>query len=295
MSFLTELRDLCLSLNKIEDLNQFCEVLKTMTNLQSLEFSDIGYIEPNVIVNNLKYLVNLERLDFSHNFIGKESGKLLGENLQSLPNLTYLNLKSNDLEEEGSSSISKSFSSISKLTNLDISSNGIVNIREFSNNLKCLNNLSILNVSFNKIESEGVKELSESFKSITNLTELDLSSNPLTEESSKFICSEIKNLVKITEINLKSMDIIFIYNYLGTNINDSSLQELSSSFSMLKDLKRVVLRDNQISDEGVKVLLENLSDVKGMYIQLGNNENIKEVDKLNEMIKSMNLMCFVFL
>lgn len=85
-----------------------------------------------------------------------------------------------------------------------------------------------------------------------------------------------------------------MYYIIDTNVTDSALQELSNSFSILTDLKRVVLRDNQISDEGVKILIENLSNIKGMYIQLGNNEKIKEIEQLDKMIKNMNLMCFVF-
>lgn len=85
-----------------------------------------------------------------------------------------------------------------------------------------------------------------------------------------------------------------MYYIIDTNVTDSALQELSNSFSILTDLKRVVLRENKISDEGVKILIEKLLNVRGMYIQLGNNEKIKEVDELDKMIKSMNLMCFVF-
>jgi len=200
---------------------------------------------------------NIEALDFS----GCQMGDKLIQTLVKMPSLRTLTLHHNRLTPDGI----KNLAVLTNLINLDLSWNDVDDSTLLSliglENLEYLN-LSNLNSSGRTISTEGVDHLSQ----LSKLKFLDLSYNRQIGNLTSNQLSTLSNLV-----------------WLNLSANDLSFEGVSD-FSLLINLKALLLNSNHIGMEGARVIGE-LTDLTRLELH-GNaicSEGAQSLSKLKNL------------
>jgi len=275
IAHLQQLTSLDLSYNKltalpeaITHLQQFTSLdlsyngLRTLpeaiTHLQQLTSLDLNGNQLRTLPKAISRLQQLTSLDLSGNQL-----RTLPEAITRLQKLTSLNLSGNEL-----TSITEQITHLKILTKLDFGFNKLTIIPECLIQLKKLKTLSIpgyelttlpawiigikglisLDLSGNKLSS-----LPESFAQLQKLKRLDLSNNNFEE-----IPNSIFRLNSLEELRLENYDSYHIGGIGGRkHIEYSSynnIQEISSKILQLKNLKSLILFNNNIENLPPEIL-----------------------------------------
>lgn len=231
------------------------------TKLTTLDLKDMKLYDGDIA--QLKYMVNLTRLDISQNNITDISA------LESLFDIEQLDISSNKI-----SSIS-AVSKMTKLKKLNASNNSISSVVA----LKGLKNITELNINENSASdlstvwsltslkilaanTNGISDIS-GIKALTKLINLDLSNNIISDISS------VKPLTLIYNLNLSgnkitSIDALSGFKALQTlDLSENNISNISplSGAAVLKEAK---LNDNNIEDISP---LYKLQKIEKLYIR----------------------------
>ncbi|XP_057677392.1 NACHT, LRR and PYD domains-containing protein 12-like [Corythoichthys intestinalis] len=223
----------------------------------------------------------LEELTLRECGLDKGSCHLLASVLSSPSNMKHLDLSQNDLSDEGVEILSKELASPNcKLESLDLwnCKLGKGSCHPLASVLSSPSNLKSLSLSLNNLSDEGVEILSKGLASPhCTLESLRLMECGLSKSSCHLLTS-----VPSSPSNLKSLDLS--YNNLSDkrveilskglaspnctleklslwncNLDKGSCDLLASVLSSPSNLKRLDLRGNNLSDEGVEILSKGLA------------------------------------
>jgi Ran GTPase-activating protein (RanGAP) involved in mRNA processing and transport len=214
------------------------------------------------LLNNLKFVENLNELNMNELKIGDEGLKELSKSFKYLKNLEFLHLNNNRITAAGIENM-KEFSMLTNLKELNLSNNLLK--AEGCSYLKFNKNLEVLNLWANDIRVEGVKNLLSNIRSDFNLREISFSQNNIDDKEKNgkadgmiFILKTVTNdLLNVKNINFSS-------NYL----NQSSFYNLIYYYPIIKS-RRIYLNicdcpSHSDLNNGVKGEFEKLSKDDGL-------------------------------
>lgn len=280
LNILSNLGYLNLSNNKLENIDKL-----NIDKLYSLDLSNNNIKDiSNVNLKNLKYLM----LNENKNLTGIENLKNINSlelknsnikdiDLTKLTNLSSINLSDNPIEHitlkekmEYVNLNNSNIISINELKNLkEIESLYLVNNNiESLEGLESVKKIGYLNLSDNKIKNiEGLKEKNISNINLTNNEIEDIEPiNTAVIERIILVNNKIKDISKIKNDNIKYIDL-------------SNNPEISD-YGALKNIKSIVLRENNISNAE---LLEPLTNVEYLDISKNDIGNITPLNNLTNL------------
>jgi Leucine-rich repeat (LRR) protein len=239
--WLTSLRDLKLTSNRLEDLPD------EFSSLKSLEIFEASSNRLTSLPNSFCELIKLQRLDLSSNHL-----TALPTDFGRCVSLRYLSLHSNALP-----SLPVSLGSCMRLEFLDASNNSL---RELPEELQYLASLTHLDLHHNSLHS-----LPTSIGAMTSLSYLNLSINYLT-----FLPASFSSLSALQFCDLTSNEIVGSSNRFNNCLklqalvlHRNSIKQLYSDLGCCLSLERLDLSNNQISQLPKEIgLLVNLIELK---------------------------------
>ena len=246
-------------------------------------------------ISNLN-LINIQKLDLSHNNLNTNCLKSLGNILELNNNsLKFLNLSHNNFDDNSCKNLFNSLINLKYLYSLNLSNNkigssGILNAYLFFLKNTSLNTFLIshnllgdkgttllvdyllknqklflrsLDISFNGIQDNGVRFFCEYLKSNTKLISLFIGGNYIRDEGIAILTETL------FENNLNKISYLFLENNALTSKSADSLSKIISYFPFINSIS---LKTNKIKDDGVFKLFKNLqSESKIISINLSNN------------------------
>eukprot|EP00347_Sterkiella_histriomuscorum_P001530 403371680 len=273
-----------LSRNKVGDEGAkiFAELLIKTNRLVKLDLSSneisrngAKIISEALVLNNSLYHLSFFSYEGLHsNFIGEEGSKSLAKMLQQNKILSMLDVGGNKLGNNGLSYLSMTIqeSSQSSLIYLNISNNDITQegCQYFLKSL-IKSHLIELDMSKSLIGLKGAQQFGEVLKLNHFLQKLSLSQCEIGPRGLQDIMNGLKRNKSLTHLNLSRNDFQFsLPNSLSSMFMiNSTLQVLDLSFCRLgsqmmlgitdglflnKQIKKLLLRDNQIEDHPIEIL-----------------------------------------
>ena len=295
-------------------------------NSSTLSFLDLSYT--NLDDENCRFLflalkkcVNISLLNLTNNSIGSEGLSYLEKFFLNSEKLTTLMLRHNLIGTQGLIYLTGYFklNKKIKLRTLDISYNGIYiegvqTLTEFIVNYK---KLISLYMGGNYIKEEGINILSNGLLNSQNceLSYLFLENNNLsTKKSIEYVANIISKHPFITSIELKTNELFDEYgsklfellnpeskllslDLSNNNIGEKTLDSMYNYLIQNKNLRRIILNENEFNEDCCKVIKDILKDskvnIKNLSLKschIENNINlIFEGLTENKMIESIDL------
>lgn len=212
---------------------------------------------------NLDRLAGLEYLQFNNTCF-----LTLAPSLKSLPDLRYLNLDGCALGDTGMQTLAPCFKGITYLVGLDLSDNnlGPVGAQALADHLKDLPNLRIFKLDLNyNIGLKGIQALAPQLRHLSKLIGFSLF-NTLVHTGAtgaQALDPYLKDLPQLQMLVLRS-----------NNLTDEGIKELIPNFQKLPKLCYLDLSENQISSVSAKPLVQYLNTVKKpkFHLYLGKNQ-----------------------
>ena len=273
-------------------------IIKSMNNLQHLEFGIIGSISSNNaqllsdclkscknvhglslrcsflevvsirsrLIDDVKYCTNLQSLDMTLCTICSEGVALLFDDHQRWVNLHTLNLRGNGIGSDGAQVLSKVLVHCKNLRCLDLSWNGIGDdgAVALAEGLKDLTSLLELRLgdNNNKITSQGVLALFEVLK-YNHLQHLDLSENSISPESMAALVDVIcADSLQTLDLSKSMCDLLL----------DGAVS-LSAGLKSCRQLVKLNISSNYIFSRGMASLAEGLKSCRQL-VELNISSNI---------------------
>ena len=273
-----------------DTLPTLCGIIKSMNNLQHLDFGNIHNISSNnaqllsdslkscknvrglslgrdltqsSILDVIKCCTNLQSLDMSNCKISSEGVALLFDDHQCWVNLHSLNLRRNRIGSDGAQVLSKVLVYCKNLRCLNLTQNSIGDdgAVALAEGLKDLTSLLKLRLHDNKITSQGVLALVEVLK-YNHLQHLDLSWNSIGPESMAalvdVICADSLQTLKLSRCDL---------------LLDGAIS-LSAGLKSCRQLVKLDISFNNIGPLGMLCLAEGLQYCTNLQVLNVSDNNI---------------------
>nr|XP_023501716.1 NACHT, LRR and PYD domains-containing protein 14 isoform X4 [Equus caballus] len=193
----------------------------------------------------------LRELDLCHSNLDKLAMKTFYQELRH-PNCKLQKLRLRFLSfPDGCQDISRSLTHNQNLMQLnlkgsDIGDNGVKSLCEALKRPECkLQNLTLRRCHFTALSSE---HLSSSLLHNKSLTHLDLGSNQLQDDGVKLLCDVFRH----PSCNLQDLEL------MGCVLTSACCLDLSSAILNNPNLRSLYLGNNDLQDDGVKILFEAL-------------------------------------
>lgn len=261
-----------------------------------------------------EFNINLQEISLINCNFNEYSLIELSKLMKSLLNITIINLDHNYLPEDMAKLIFSSISSTKiqciSLNNCNISYNGIVDL---SNLLKILQNLKILALNNNnRIKDDGAKLI---FNTISNfnkkLEELHMENCCFSPDAAILLSNSLKYLSELKLLNIsnnflsddgasKIFQVIKYSNYKLNTINIDnchfgyiSIVKLAKSLRCLPNLLKLIISNNNIKDDGLKLLIDSFLDSNNKLTLLNiKNCNISKngIRKLTDILQKMKYL-----
>ena len=274
-----KLTKLCISFTLLE-VDDIATALMHNTKLEDIYLSNNKLLSSDIIkiCQSMKNILNLKRIDISHNCVDYEAADDIANVLSHNINLLELYLNNNYLQSQGITSLFSEMSNVVKLTHLDISSNKITDKAsdDIATFLLRSNNLEVLDLSNNLIKSRGARKIFE--KANTSLKVLNLSGNALDDEAADTMaifvsqnplleefdisvnCLQAVGAVKIFKA-IQNCPSLLKVNMSNNGITDEAGDEIATVLSTVTKLQKVNLTYNMLSakmSENIKRAFVNL-------------------------------------
>ena len=274
---LTNLEILNLSKNYISEENTHAIILSLahLKSLKVLELSGVKLCGTKAVINEMKPLKSLEKLDLSFNYGGNFSIEILDiQQYSFLSNLKVLSLSSNTMTPQDFSNLGPTLFSCAPLEELILDSNHIgSSIWLLCSLPKAVHSLKILSLANTGIDGSATEGLSCVLSNFRMLQVLNLSSNNLSNNDFQRLQPSLSNLVNLKVLNVSenpggSSILEHILPFLKTleelsarssNLHGDELKTISPVISSLKSLKRLDLSNNMIGSVGANALATVLS------------------------------------
>jgi len=284
-------------------MEKVCQGIRRMTALKdlNLNYSSCGLMLHNAqaiadCFHGLENLTHL-KLGLSHNSIPMAGFSAIMKSIKDLTKLKTLEIgfDKNLIFAENFGEFNEAMVNLKELEVLDLNLNGIKifknSIMDFGEGISHLTNLKVLKLSLVdcRLKEKQIINLGKGISALTNITEieLDLTHNELdNKEISEFIeCLRPLKETKIFSLSLARNPIIDLVmvsissilsqyrklekvslNGFDCKLTDKGISKLSifPKILNLKELTLIFTKNRNIQAEGVKKLMDGLSEVKGL-------------------------------
>ncbi|WOL16862.1 RAN GTPase-activating protein 2-like [Canna indica] len=244
----------------------------------------------------------LRYLNLSDNALGEKGVRAFGALLKSQNSLEELYLMNDGISEEAAKAVCELIPSTGKLKILHFHNNmtgdeGAIAISEL---LKHSPNLEDFRCSSTRVDSEGGIELAKALETCAHLKRIDLRDNIFGVEAGITLSKTLEELVHVTEIylsylNLEDEGTIAIANALkefvpslevldiaGNEITPKAAQALADCVSVKKSLRKLILSENELKDQGALLIAKALED---------GHTQLEELDLSYNMIMRVGARC----
>ena len=243
--------DVSFALPEVDDI---ATVLMHNSKLEDINLSN-NELLPNGIKRiclKMKKILNLKRIDISHNRITWKAADDLANVLSQNINLQELYLSNTNLRSDGIVTLFNRMSNISKLTHLDISSNKITDEAgdDIAGFLLHNSNLNVLELSNNLIQAAGTRIIFGKGKTDISLKKLNLCGNALDDEAADIMAAFLSRNPSLEEFNISK-------NYLQALGAVKIFRAIQESPNILK----LDMSNNKITDEAADEIAAVLSTV----------------------------------
>jgi Ran GTPase-activating protein 1 len=307
----TNLQYLHLGQNAIEDEGlrhiSFCFAFNKNQTLKILDLTD-STIGPNVsapLSSCISLNTTITELNLTNTKLSSETLKHLCPSFEKTKTLLELNLSKNNLKEESIKCISSFLSKNESIQILNLNENQLgskadhlSSFLEMNQHLKTMllqnNDLTLedlkfisqgleknkvlkkLDLSFNKISQEGAQLLSNCLLKNVTLEELDLSNNLIKNEGCKCISNSLLKNQGLTCLNISANCI-------------EKVECFKELFGNNESLKQVNLSENNVDNDGCKILMEGLSLNRNLIL-LDVSKNHSKIDEtlIKQMAEQLN-------
>ena len=242
---------------------------------------------------------SIKELDISNHDITDKRGKIIVKALQGNRSLQKLDISHNDISDDGAVTISEYLKKNNTLQQLNMSHNqvssfGIINI---ATALLTNITLQILDISHNNIYDDGAIAIGETLVNTKNpiLQKLNLSYNNISIKGIVALSNylKLKNTLQELKIswnnyeNMLVLDNNSITKFSGLHFEDVGAT-LISAFLLQKDIQKLDVSFNDISDHGVIAISEYLKVNRTLQLlNISHNEITSEgIVKILESIHS---------
>nr|BAT22736.1 Ran GTPase-activating protein [Allium cepa]BAT22737.1 Ran GTPase-activating protein [Allium cepa] len=238
----------------------------------------------------------LNYLNLSDNALGEKGVRAFGSLLKSQHNLEELYLMNDGISEEVAKALTELIPSTDKIKVLHFHNNmtgdeGAISIAELLKSSPLLENFRC---SSTRVGSEGGIALVEALKGCEHLKKLDLRDNMFGVEAGLALSKTLEKLNDISELYLSYLNLedkgaiavleaiekylpkIEVLEMAGNDITVKASKALASCISSKKMLKKLVLSENELKDEGAVRIATALED---------GHVELREVDLSSNMIR----------
>ena len=227
----------------------------------------------------LKSNFSLSSIDIGKNNISSKIGTTLQYFISNSFKLQHLNIEHNNLQLKGIEFLTSGLMSTRTLRHLNVSGNSIGDkgLKVLLRGVEKHHSLIDLKISFNEITPIGGAFIIDALPR-TRLKVLDMSRNIIEDETLIMLGDLYKNgdHIQLTHINMSSC-----------HITDVGLLYFLESIQHVEVLKSIHMRDNFISEECEKILLELVDKNEYMHdIDLkGNRISMSCISRINTILK----------
>ena len=176
---------------KIKNVTEFCEKLKMMKGLKTLNVEDnrIGAEGIKKLVEALPHLKHLERIYVGNNKIGAEGIKKLAEALPHLKNLQKLDVSGNHIGDVGIKKLAEALPHLKHLDTLYVSGNhiGEEGATTLAEALPHLKHLETLRINRNLIGDNGLRSIALALRDVEKPLTIYLSNNNISKNTLSFV------------------------------------------------------------------------------------------------------------
>uniref|UniRef100_A0A3Q1BX87 NACHT domain-containing protein n=1 Tax=Amphiprion ocellaris TaxID=80972 RepID=A0A3Q1BX87_AMPOC len=253
---------------------------------QSMAVKKIGLVDCAVDGSQLSLMEKiiercplLTELDVSYNILGIVGATFLCSSLPTLPNLTTLSIASKEVDLTLTEKFSQAFLQSTAIQHLNLSGHMISNTAA-ENMARFLPRLRSLHLSHCVWFEAGGLQLMETLEQCVNLEDLCLDCVQLNEQSSIFLAHALRSITLIRNLRLNKiatameqsqtnslLDLLAAMDGLtqiqGIELDswrmaDAGIEQLTRLLPVWKDLKKISLSKNLVSDQSGETLLEAL-------------------------------------
>ena len=263
VSTLTALKVINCNINAVDELSI---VLHNNIFLRELDLSCNNLSKSNffIILQKMKNISNLTKLDVSHNMITDEVSGELETVLLCNSSLQQLDLGHNNFSL---SSVVNMLKNLSNLLRINISYTRITNttVNSLVDFLICNPSLKEINLSSNHISTSNAIKIFNGMENISNLEVINISNNMITDDAAESIATVLSHNNKLKSLNLSS-------NYLRSE----GFIKIFNGMRKIAYLKKLIISSNEITalnaiDCIAKFLFQNLEleilDLSNSFIQ----------------------------
>ena len=240
--------------------------LKEISTLKELDLNDnknrseeLASALASIITNNTL----IERLTLRDNNLNDDGVIKIAQSLCKNSKLKLINIRSNDITEEAAEALASIISSNTGLEELYLGNNQIHSgAIKISTALKNISSLKVLDLENNNIPEGVVDELSAAITANDSLKKLLLSGNHLGS-STEMIINALNKVTTLEELTLND----------NKNRGEELSQAMTSVLRKNKLIKKLMLCDNNLNDDGVKKIAQSLrkySKLKVIHLQCNN-------------------------
>ena len=237
-----------------------CKSLKSLGFLQN-RFGDEGFSE---IISSLSVQSQLEGLKVCGSNVGRDGWAQLGLALKDI-NLKKLHLCHNDIDDEGLHALVTGLKKGSSVEYLVLAGNASITaegLKSLSSLLQSDNCLEVLDLGDMNIGNDGLDALMDGLAKNKYLKLLSLSGNSIDDTGLAALASRRSNLESLS---------------LSENsaFTAAGLRSLSNAFQVSRNLEHLNLRDNAIDDEGLRALVDGMTNCCSLRrLDLSCNESV---------------------
>ena len=249
-------------------------------------WSNLGYVEWDVIAKMLTENTTVTYLNLSHNKLDSECADKICEGLCNNNTLEFLNLCGNKLDSECADKICEGLCNNNTLELLNLSHNKLDSecADKICEMLRNNNTLEFLNLSDNKLDSKCADKIFEGLCNNNTLELLNLSHNKLDSECADKICEMLRNNNTLELLDLS-------YNKLDSECADKICEMLRNN----NTLELLDLSYNKLDSECADKICEMLRNNNTLeLLNLSHNKLDSEcADKICEMLRNNNTLEFL--
>ncbi|XP_065882868.1 uncharacterized protein [Dysidea avara] len=265
--------------------------LSKSPQLQELDLSNslLTSAGTEKILNAMKNFSNLKVLQMASSNINHESGEWLAGILCHNFQLEELDLSRNNLCNRGCIAICRTLQKISTLVKLFLSSNSIISDEEANDVASALYNntqLQELGLSLYVKSSAGIVNIVNAISKMANLKSLSIPIRNINNTAIEILAQNLSDHLQLCKLDLS-----------GTNLQTVGCILICNALLQLRTLTRLILSNNNITDEAANDLSTLLScniQLKEFHID-GNCFQTKGVSRIAEGLKNTSTLSKLFM
>lgn len=261
----------------------FGQLLKSQNSLEELYLMNDGISEEaaKALTELIPSTEKIKVLHFHNNMTGDEGAISIAELLKSSPLLEDFRCSSTRVGSEGGIALVEALNGCKHLKKLDLRDNmfGVVAGLALGKTLEKLNEITEIYLSYLNLEDEGAIAILEAIeKHLPNVEILEMAGNDITVKASKALASCIKSKPLLKKLVLSENE-----------LKDEGAIEVASALEEGRcELREVDLSSNMIRRVGARSLARAMASNKPNFVVLNINGNYisdEGIDEVKEILK----------